>query len=101
MTVVEQTQQVSGATYDRQAGGAPCECGEPRARVLKTLAWEEARTEHYRVRYHDCQRCGRRFKSLETDPKPAPPQPTPPQPTPEPPAAEWRADPRHPLRRAS
>lgn len=91
MTVVEKGSSVQGATWDRQTGGAPCECGQPKAKVVRTLAWDENRAEHYRVRYHDCQDCGLRFKSIEVDVKPA--------------AAEvdlargLRADAFHPLRR--
>lgn len=73
MTAVEKRSTVEGATWDRQAGGAVCgDCGQAKARVVRTLGWEETRAEHYRVRYHDCQECGARFKSIEVDAKPAP-----------------------------
>ena len=90
MTTVEivKVKEVRGATYDRQAGGAACpNCGEPRARVKRTLPWEDG----VRVRYHDCQRCGTRFKSLEEDRAPAP--------EPGPAARGFRSNPYHPLRR--
>ena len=91
MTTVEitRTKEIRGATYDRRAGGAPCpECGEPKARVRRTLPWEDG----VRVRYHDCQRCGVRFKSLEED--------RPPRPEPESRHGAFRGNPYHPLRRS-
>lgn len=90
MTTLEiaRTKEVTGAAYDRQAGGAACpECGKPKARVRRTLPWEDG----VRVRYHDCQHCGCRFKSLEED--------RPPRPEPAQPPHGFRANPYHPLRR--
>lgn len=64
MAVVVKKIELQGASYDRKKSGAECpNCRTEKAAVIRTLPWEG----DIRIRYHHCQSCGMRFKSIEED----------------------------------
>jgi len=82
---VATVREVHGVSYHRKHGAECPECGQQKARIKNTLPWEEG----LRQRYHDCQSCGTRFKSLEEDPEQKP----------EASVSGFRSNPMHPLAR--
>jgi len=53
---------IPGVTYSRRRGAMCPFCKRSKGSVLRTLPWEG----ETRIRYHNCRRCGGRFKSIES-----------------------------------
>lgn len=61
-TMITKLIHIKGVSYDRKMGGACCpKCGIDKASVKNVLPWDG----NTRIRYHACQACKHKFKSIE------------------------------------
>lgn len=55
--------RLDGVAYDRVNGVVCPSCKMQSGYITNTLPWEDG----VRIRYHQCRRCGIKFKSTETE----------------------------------